>query len=60
MHGPQAFANTTPPRSRNVSAIPSRSIVALICSDPGVIVKPALNNNNSYTQKIYRIDWTGS
>ena len=39
MHGPQALARTTPPNSRRVSAIPSRSIVARICSDPGVIVK---------------------
>ena len=36
MQGPQAFARTTAPTSSNTDVTLSRSIVALICSDPGV------------------------
>src|SRR3989442_515993 len=36
MQGPQAFANTVAPMLVRISIWPSRSIVALICSDPGV------------------------
>jgi hypothetical protein len=36
IHGPQALARTTAPTSSNTSLIPSRSIVARICSEPGV------------------------
>lgn len=49
MQGPQAFASTTPPISRRVFAMSSLSIVARICSEPGVMVKIDLNNN-SFTQ----------
>ncbi|RNA19499.1 aconitate mitochondrial precursor [Brachionus plicatilis] len=37
MHGPHAFASTTPPNSSNILEMPSRSMVALICSEPGVM-----------------------
>ncbi|PAV58992.1 hypothetical protein WR25_12837 [Diploscapter pachys] len=37
MQGPQAFAKTNPPNSLKIFEMPSRSMVALICSDPGVI-----------------------
>ena len=37
MQGPHALARTMPPNSRIVSARPSRSIVARICSLPGVM-----------------------
>lgn len=36
IHGPHALANTVAPVFSNSSVILSRSIVALICSDPGV------------------------
>ena len=36
MQGPQALASTVPPRRLKVSSWPSRSMVASICSDPGV------------------------
>jgi hypothetical protein len=36
MQGPQAFAKTTAPTSSRTPVIWSRSIVARICSDPGV------------------------
>ena len=36
MHGPHALANTVAPVSSRSSVTLSRSIVALICSDPGV------------------------
>jgi hypothetical protein len=36
MQGPQAFARTTAPTSCNTDVTLSRSIVARICSDPGV------------------------
>ena len=38
MHGPQAFASTTPPTFVKIFSCPSRLIVARICSLPGVIV----------------------
>ena len=38
MQGPQALASTVPPTLLNTSIKPSRSIVALICSLPGVMV----------------------
>ena len=37
MQGPQALASTTPPTLVNVSVSPSRVIVALTCSEPGVM-----------------------
>ena len=37
MHGPQAFANTVAPIASRSASRPSRSIVARICSEPGVI-----------------------
>ena len=39
MQGPQALARTVPPTLLKTSIRPSRSMVALICSLPGVIVK---------------------
>ena len=36
MHGPQALASTVAPTASRSASRPSRSIVALICSDPGV------------------------
>ena len=33
---PQALARTTPPNSSSVCNCPSRCVVALICSEPGV------------------------
>ncbi len=38
IQGPHALARTIAPMSFNGLSIPSRSIVALICSDPGVTV----------------------
>ena len=38
MHGPHAFANTSPPIFLNNSRKPSRSAINLICSEPGLIV----------------------
>ena len=38
MHGPQALARTLPPMSFSERICPSRSIVARICSEPGVIM----------------------
>ena len=38
IQGPQALASTVPPTLLNTSIRPSRSIVALICSLPGVMV----------------------
>ena len=38
MHGPQALANTSAPSFSKISINPSRSIVNLTCSEPGVIV----------------------
>jgi hypothetical protein len=38
MQGPQALASINPPTSVNVFSCPSLSIVALTCSEPGVIV----------------------
>ena len=38
MQGPQALASTVPPTLLNTSIRPSRSMVALICSLPGVMV----------------------
>ena len=37
MHGPQALAKTTAPRASKSAKRPSLVIVALTCSDPGVI-----------------------
>src|SRR5690606_2961650 len=42
IHGPHALANTVAPILLNVSINPSRSIVYLTCSEPGVMVKLAL------------------
>ena len=39
MQGPHALASTVPPSFSKTSTRPSRSIVARICSEPGVIVK---------------------
>ena len=39
IQGPQALASTIPPMSLSGLSMPSRSMVALICSEPGVIVK---------------------
>ena len=39
MQGPQALASTVPPTLLKTSIRPSRSMVALICSLPGVMVK---------------------
>lgn len=36
MHGPHAFASTMAPTSSSAEVNPSRSIVARICSEPGV------------------------
>lgn len=36
MHGPHAFASTKAPTSSSAEVNPSRSIVARICSEPGV------------------------
>ena len=36
MHGPHAFASTKAPTSSSAEVKPSRSIVARICSEPGV------------------------
>ena len=43
IHGPQAFAKTVAPISFRESICPSRSIVPLICSDPGVTSKGILD-----------------
>ena len=37
MHGPQALASTVAPIASRSASSPSRSIVARICSEPGVI-----------------------
>jgi hypothetical protein len=42
MHGPHALARTVPPTFSNVLMKPSRSMVARICSLPGVMVKGTL------------------
>src|ERR1700753_3019038 len=42
MHGPHAFARTTPPADSNVDRVGSLSRVARICSLPGVTKKSAL------------------
>mmetsp|Transcript_6284 Transcript_6284/g.25241 ORF Transcript_6284/g.25241 Transcript_6284/m.25241 type:complete len:316 (-) Transcript_6284:976-1923(-) len=39
MHGPHALASTVPPAFSSSACMPSRSMVARICSDPGVMVK---------------------
>ena len=36
MHGPQALASTVAPTASRSASRPSRSIVARICSEPGV------------------------
>src|ERR1700753_3328780 len=41
IHGPQAFARTTPPADSNVDKVESLSRVARICSLPGVTKKSA-------------------
>jgi len=43
MHGPQALARTIPPISLSDLSMASLSMVALICSEPGVIVKVDLD-----------------
>ena len=45
IQGPHAFARTTTPTSCKVLVIPSRSIVARICSEPGVHRKGTLAVN---------------
>jgi len=45
IQGPQALASTFPPIFVNTSSCPSLSIVALICSDPGVITNSDLAFN---------------
>ncbi len=42
MQGPQALARTVPPTLEKISRRPSRSMVARICSEPGVMVKGTL------------------
>mmetsp|Transcript_17484 Transcript_17484/g.52455 ORF Transcript_17484/g.52455 Transcript_17484/m.52455 type:complete len:241 (-) Transcript_17484:1260-1982(-) len=42
MQGPQALASTVPPTLSNTSISPSRSMVARICSLPGVMVNGTL------------------
>src|SRR5664279_5150784 len=42
IHGPHAFAKTCPPIFLKSSSNPSRSVIALICSEPGVIVNSDL------------------
>ncbi len=39
MQGPQALASTMPPTAVKIAICPSRSMVARICSLPGVMVK---------------------
>ena len=38
MHGPQALARTVPPTDSSFASMPSRSMVARTCSEPGVMV----------------------
>ena len=38
IHGPHAFAKTSPPIFLNISRNPSLSVIDRICSEPGVIV----------------------
>ena len=42
MHGPQALASTVAPTASRSASSPSRSIVARICSEPGVISNSVL------------------
>eukprot|EP00955_Chlamydomonas_euryale_P072936 361570-Chlamydomonas_euryale.AAC.6 len=42
MHGPHELDSTVPPILANVSIMPSRSIVARICSEPGEMVNGTL------------------
>ena len=42
MHGPHALARTIPPISLSGLSTPSLSMVALICSEPGVMVNADL------------------
>src|SRR5450759_4935123 len=42
MHGPQAFANISPPIFSNVPRKPSRSEINRICSEPGVTLNSDL------------------
>lgn len=49
MHGPQALARTVPPTFSNISSKPSRSMVALTCSDPLIqLIKILHVNVNIY------------
>lgn len=71
MHGPHALAKTVPPNSLSVCAIPSRSMVARICSDPGVTWKGIfdyevkINQSHALSHKMQsakndrqiRVDW---
>lgn len=41
MQGPQALARTVPPAEEKVESVESRSKVARICSEPGVMKKEA-------------------
>ena len=42
MHGPQALASTVAPTASSSARRPSRSIVARVCSEPGVIMSSTL------------------
>mmetsp|Transcript_21649 Transcript_21649/g.38589 ORF Transcript_21649/g.38589 Transcript_21649/m.38589 type:complete len:208 (-) Transcript_21649:1161-1784(-) len=42
MQGPQELERTVPPTLLKMSMMPSRSMVALICSEPGLMVKGTL------------------
>ena len=50
MHGPHALARTVPPTFSKMSSRPSRAIVALICSLPGVMVKGTCNRRKQTEQ----------
>ena len=39
MHGPQALAKTVAPMASKSASSPSRSMVALTCSEPGVTIR---------------------
>ena len=45
IHGPQAFASTVAPIASKSFKYPSLSIVALVCSDPGVTIKGTFDFN---------------
>ncbi len=45
MQGPQALARTVAPTASSFASWPSRSIVALTCSEPGVINSGVFSRN---------------